>query len=136
MISMLQISKLLDYEWSHWYSYLRILCYRHRFGLSNLPTTKYNSCKIIKLLHLDIVGHGDRSMKLFGGHKRCWNGQWLLTVRYFKSYSWESARISDYDVKTARDVRVHTCKSLSHKTSLITMMLNVRILTWRLFLTL
>ena len=36
------------------------------------------------LLHLYIRGHDDRSMKLFGSQKRCYDGQWLLTGRYFK----------------------------------------------------
>ena len=46
----------------------------------------FRSCKIIKklLLHLDIGSHDDHSTKLFVGHKRCNNSQWLLTGRYFK----------------------------------------------------
>ena len=34
------------------------------------------------LLHLGIGGHGNRSTKLFGGHKPCYDGQWQLTGRY------------------------------------------------------
>ena len=44
--------------------------------------------KIIKksLLHLDIEGHDDRSTKLSSGLKRCYDGQWPLTSRYFKRW--------------------------------------------------
>ena len=50
-----------------------------RFGLSNLPFIRYNSCKIIKsLLHLDSGGHGDRSTNLLGGQKRCYDGQAVI----------------------------------------------------------
>ena len=41
------------------------------------------------LLHLDIGGHGDRSTNIFGGYKRCYYGQWLLTGRYFKRWTYE-----------------------------------------------
>ena len=46
----------------------------------------FRSSKLVKmsLLHLDFGGHGDHSMKLFGGHKHCYNGQRPLTGRYFK----------------------------------------------------
>ena len=36
------------------------------------------------LLHLGIGSHGDRSTKLFGSHKPCYDSQWLLTSHYFK----------------------------------------------------
>ena len=36
------------------------------------------------LLHLGIGSHDDCSTKLFGGQKPCYDGQWLLTGRYFK----------------------------------------------------
>ena len=36
------------------------------------------------LLHLAAGDHGDRSTKLLGSHKPCYNGQWPLTSRYFK----------------------------------------------------
>ena len=36
------------------------------------------------LLHLGIGGHGNRSTKLFRGHKPCYDYQWPLTSRYFK----------------------------------------------------
>ena len=44
------------------------------------------SCKITKksLLHLDISNHGYSSMKLFGSHNCCYNGQQLLNSLYFK----------------------------------------------------
>ena len=38
------------------------------------------------LSHLVIGGHVERSIKLFGGQKRCCDGQWSLTGRYFKRY--------------------------------------------------
>ena len=39
------------------------------------------SWKIVKksLLHLDIGSHGDHSTKFSGGHKHCYDSQWLLT---------------------------------------------------------
>ena len=36
------------------------------------------------LLHLGIGSHGDNWTRLFGSHKPCHNGQWLLTDHYFK----------------------------------------------------
>ena len=36
------------------------------------------------LLHLGTGSHGDSSMKLFGSHKLCYDGQWPLTGHYFK----------------------------------------------------
>ena len=36
------------------------------------------------LLYLGIGSHGDRSVKLFGDHKSCYDGQWPLTGTYFK----------------------------------------------------
>ena len=39
------------------------------------------------LLHVDIGGHGDHSMKLFDSPKHCSSGQWLLTCLYFKRCS-------------------------------------------------
>ena len=38
------------------------------------------------LSHLVIGGHGERSIKLFGCQKRCCDGHWPLTGRYFKRY--------------------------------------------------
>ena len=35
-------------------------------------------------LHLGIGNHGDRSTKLFSGHKPCYNSQWLLNSHFFK----------------------------------------------------
>ena len=42
------------------------------------------SCCLKLLSYLGIGGHGDRLTKLFGGQKRCCDGQWPLTVSYFK----------------------------------------------------
>ena len=36
------------------------------------------------LLFLGSGGHGDRSTRLFGGHKGFYNRQWPLTCRHFK----------------------------------------------------
>ena len=59
---------------------------RRKFGLINLPIsmegmyTKYGKdyfrrgckrIKLVKLIHLGIVGHNDRLAKLFGVDKRC-----------------------------------------------------------------
>ena len=38
------------------------------------------------LLHLGISDHGDRSAKLFGSHKPCYDGQWPLTCSYFRCW--------------------------------------------------
>ena len=40
-----------------------------------------------------IGGHGDRSTKLFGGHKRCCDSQWPLTGCYFKCW-WSDSHTS------------------------------------------
>ena len=40
--------------------------------------------KLVKLLHLEIIGHSEGSTKLFDGHKRYGDGWQPLTGRYFK----------------------------------------------------
>ena len=39
------------------------------------------------MLDLDIGGHDDCSTKLFGSQIPCYDGQWLLTSRYFKYWA-------------------------------------------------
>ena len=45
----------------------------------------HGSHMCIALLGID--GHGDRSTKPFGGHKRCYDGQWPITGCYFNLYT-------------------------------------------------
>ena len=48
---------------------------------------------LLLLSHLGIGSHGDHSTKLFGSHKRCCNGQWLLTSCYLSAAFLENKKI-------------------------------------------
>ena len=68
-------------------------------------------CKGIKidklLLYLGSGSHGDHSTGLFGGHKGFYDGQWLLTGRYFKSWlliSKNNKFLSKKNISFASDV--------------------------------
>ena len=66
------------------------------------------------LLHLGTGGHGDRSAKLFGGQKPCYDGQWPLIDLYFKRYI---TRVKFYKKLTflTPDTHTYVCVSGAKK---------------------
>ena len=50
------------------------------------------------LLHLDIWRSWWPFNEAFGGHKRCYDGQWPLTGRYFKRCNFKSKTIEQFSL--------------------------------------
>ena len=85
------------------------------------------------LLYLFSGGHGDHLAKLFGGHKRFYDGQWPMTGRYFKGWLIDGNVDWDFSAtchgKGDIDGLGSTCKCIVHEKPLPTPVIYKTLLT-------